>query len=84
MAAAMLLASLATQAQEATLPPVTIIGRSLNSTADVAGFGDIPLASSPLQARALSTEQLREGGVYNLAGGIAAWSTEVDPSIPQY
>jgi iron complex outermembrane receptor protein len=68
LAAAALLASLAAQAQDTTLPPVTIIGRSLNSTADVSGFGDIPLSNSPLQARALSTEQLREGGVYTLAG----------------
>lgn len=29
---------------------------------------------------------LRQGfdGVYNLAGGIDAWSTHVDPSVPRY
>jgi rhodanese-related sulfurtransferase len=25
-----------------------------------------------------------EGEVYNLAGGIDAWSTEVDPAVPRY
>jgi rhodanese-related sulfurtransferase len=29
---------------------------------------------------------MRQGfdGVYNLAGGIDAWSTHVDPSVPRY
>lgn len=38
------------------------------------------------RSRAAAEHFLKLGftNVYNLAGGIAAWSTEVDPSIPQY
>jgi monothiol glutaredoxin len=39
-----------------------------------------------MRSRAAAEELLREGftTVYNLEGGIEAWSTEVDPSIPHY
>jgi monothiol glutaredoxin len=38
------------------------------------------------RSRAAAEHFLKLGftNVYNLAGGIAAWSTEIDPSIPQY
>ena len=29
-------------------------------------------------------EQGREGEVWNLEGGIDAWSVQVDPSVPRY
>jgi monothiol glutaredoxin len=39
-----------------------------------------------MRSRAAAEELLREGfsNVYNLEGGIDAWSTEVDPSVPRY
>ena len=39
-----------------------------------------------MRSRAAAEELVREGftTVYNLEGGIAAWSSDVDPSIPQY
>jgi monothiol glutaredoxin len=39
-----------------------------------------------IRSRAAAEEVLREGftKVYNLEGGIAAWSRDVDPSVPQY
>ena len=38
------------------------------------------------QPRAPPRQLLREGftNVYNLEGGIEAWSSEVDPSVPRY
>ncbi|MBX3621264.1 MAG: TonB-dependent siderophore receptor [Rhizobacter sp.] len=67
-AAATLLLALGAHAQVASLPSVTVTGRSPSSTADVSGFGDTPLADSPLQARALTTEQLKDSGTGSLAG----------------
>jgi iron complex outermembrane receptor protein len=46
---------------------VTIIGRSLG-TAGVAGFGDAPLARSPLQAHIVGTSQLADSGISALSG----------------
>jgi monothiol glutaredoxin len=39
-----------------------------------------------MRSRAAAEQLLREGfsNVYNLEGGIDAWSTEVDPSVPRY
>ncbi len=39
-----------------------------------------------MRSRAAAEDLLREGftNVYNLEGGIEAWSREVDPSVPQY
>ncbi len=49
-------------AQSTTLPPVTVQGRSDTATADVTGFGDVPLERSPLQARVLGEAALTSGG----------------------
>src|SRR5512139_654058 len=67
-AAAALLLALGAHAQGTSLAPVTVTGRSLTGAADVSGFGDIPLASSPLQARVLGAEQLKDAGTSSLAG----------------
>ena len=39
-----------------------------------------------MRSRAAAEEAIRNGftRVYNLEGGIAAWSEDVDPSVPQY
>ena len=39
-----------------------------------------------MRSRAAAEQLLREGftNVYNLEGGIEAWSNEVDPSVPHY
>ena len=39
-----------------------------------------------VRSRAAAEQLLRDGftKVYNLEGGIAAWSRDVDPSVPQY
>ncbi|MBK7514290.1 MAG: TonB-dependent siderophore receptor [Betaproteobacteria bacterium] len=46
---------------------VTVTGRTLGS-AGVAGFGDAPLASSPLQASLFGNQQLRDAGIGSLGG----------------
>ena len=71
MAAACSAIAQAAQAQSS----VTITGRSLGSAA-VAGFGDAPLARSPLQASLVTTQQLSDGGISSLAG-----LTRLDASV---
>jgi len=46
---------------------VTITGRSL-ARAGVAGFGDLPLASAPLQASVFGEEQLVDAGIASVGG----------------
>ncbi|MBS0448588.1 MAG: TonB-dependent siderophore receptor [Proteobacteria bacterium] len=62
-AAASATANATASARPATqLTPVTVTGRAANAIASIAGFGDVPLAKSPLQAAIVSTEQLRDSG----------------------
>src|SRR5690349_17539109 len=42
---------------------VTITGRATPDAPSVAGFGDIPLARSPLQAAVYGTQQLDDAGI---------------------
>lgn len=49
------------------LDAITVTGRSPTGTASVAGFGDVPLARSPLQAAVVSEQQLRDSGGTGLA-----------------
>ena len=68
--AALLLAALPTQAQQAESPAhqtVTISGRSVNSAVSLAGFGDIPLARSPFSATVLNLGQLQDAGITGIA-----------------
>ncbi len=46
---------------------VTVSGRSANSAASVAGFGDIPLARSPFSATTLNLGQLQDAGITGIA-----------------
>lgn len=47
---------------------VTIIGRSLATTANIAGFGDTPLARTPIAATAFGAQQLADSGVRSIGG----------------
>jgi monothiol glutaredoxin len=61
--------------------------------ASMAAIGDLP-KSTPIafhchhgnRSRAAAEHFLKEGftSVYNLAGGIEAWSREVDPTVARY
>ncbi len=77
-AACACLAAAAVPAQEpppdkeaATLPAVVVTGRSAESRASVAGFGDVPLSSLPLQASVFSASTLRDRGTQRLADLVA-------------
>jgi monothiol glutaredoxin len=70
--------------------------RALASIAQASKLGDLsglkrgaPIAlhcHHGIRSRAAAEELLRQGftSVYNLEGGIEAWSTQVDPSVPHY
>ena len=62
-------------AQTTILDTVTVTGRSA-ATANVAGFGDVPLSKSPFQASVVSGEQMRDRDITRLAD-----VTRVDPSV---
>ena len=47
---------------------VTITGRSLGSTASFVGFGDTPLARTPLSANVYSQQQLADTGTQSIGG----------------
>lgn len=57
--------------EAATLPPVVVTGRNTENRAGVAGFGDIPLSSLPLQASVFSAATLRDRGAQRLADLVA-------------
>lgn len=60
-------AALAQDAPVTTLEPVVVTGRGTETQADVAGFGDVPLARLPLQAGVFSAARLRERGAQRVA-----------------
>jgi iron complex outermembrane receptor protein len=57
------------------LQPITVTGRT-TPPASVGGWGDTPLAKTPLQASVFSSEQLKDSGVQRLSELIA-----VDPAV---
>jgi len=71
----------ATQALAQTAPattqlqPITVTGRT-TPPASVGGWGDTPLAKTPIQASIFSSEQLKDSGVQRLSDLIA-----VDPAV---
>ena len=80
IAAAALLA--ATQARAQTSPdptaqlnPVTVTGRAA-LPATVSGWGDTPLANTPIQASVYTAEELRDAGVQRLSDLVA-----IDPAV---
>jgi iron complex outermembrane receptor protein len=56
----------AAQVEEATLPPVTVTGRSTPPPADVAGFGDVPPERLPLQVLSIGEARLDDYGAQGL------------------
>ncbi len=68
--AALLVCSVPIKAQTAapssTLSPVTVTGRA-TPPASISGWGDLPLAQTPVQASVFSAEQLRNDGAQRLS-----------------
>jgi iron complex outermembrane receptor protein len=52
----------AAAASATQLSTVRVVGRSTPDNAEVAGFGDVPLSKSPLQAAVVSAQALRDSG----------------------
>ena len=75
LAACMVAAAGTAGAQGTQLAPVSVTGRA-PATADVAGFGEVPLSKAPLQANVYSLERLQDIGVQRLSD-----LTRVDPGI---
>lgn len=77
IAAAALLATSSVWAQTipAELTPITVTGHKAPA-ASVAGWGDIPLAKSPLQASVFTAEQLKDSGATRLSD-----ITTTDPGV---
>jgi iron complex outermembrane receptor protein len=71
-----LLACAAAHAQDATLKPVVITGQSAARTADVTGFGDVPLKDVPVSATVIDSRQIAANGARRLAD-----LTQFDPSV---
>lgn len=65
----------ATASAPATLAPISVTGRAA-PTASVAGFGNAPLAETPISASIISTEQMRDAGVSRLAD-----LRRIDPAV---
>ena len=42
------------------------------------------IALAGMLGTATAQETIKIGALYNLTGGIDAWSLEVDPSVPRY
>jgi iron complex outermembrane recepter protein len=79
IAAAALMVTTSCWAQTAApgqqLAPVQVTGRA-TPQAGVAGWGDIPLAATPLQASVTTTEQLKDRGAQRLSD-----LTRIDPAV---
>jgi len=73
-AAAWLVASHA-MAQTAQLQPITVTGRATPAVG-ISGWGDTPLAKTPVQASVFGSEQMKDGGVQRLSD-----LTAFDPAV---
>ena len=62
-------------AQTTQLQPITVTGRATPPAA-VSGWGDTPLAKTPIQATVFGPEQLKDGGVQRLSD-----LTAFDPAV---
>ena len=63
-------------AQGTTLKPVTVTGRSIAPSADIAPFTDVPLAQVPASATVIDARQIEAAGARRLAD-----LTKFDPSV---
>jgi iron complex outermembrane recepter protein len=62
-------------AQTTELQPITVTGRA-TPVVGIGGWGDTPLAKTPLQASVFGSEQLKDGGVQRLSD-----LTSFDPAV---
>ncbi|WKB53843.1 TonB-dependent siderophore receptor [Eleftheria terrae] len=60
-------AAMAQASGPAELPEVTVRGQAPTSRAAVSGFGDLPLAKSPFQARVVPLDDLKDRGLTRLS-----------------
>ncbi|ROZ77085.1 TonB-dependent siderophore receptor [Ramlibacter sp. WS9] len=67
LAVTALLLAAAAQAQETSLKPVVITGRSEAPAADITGFGDVPLKDVPVSATIIGRKQIEASGARRLA-----------------
>ncbi|MRD45727.1 TonB-dependent siderophore receptor [Caenimonas koreensis DSM 17982] len=58
---------LTVHAQQATLAPVTVTSQSAPPTADVTGFGEVPLKEVPASATVITRKQIEAAGARRLA-----------------
>jgi iron complex outermembrane recepter protein len=70
------LVAAAAQAQERSLRPIIVEERTAAPTADVTGFGDVPLKELPLSATVIDHRQMEISGARRLAD-----LTQFDPSV---
>jgi iron complex outermembrane recepter protein len=75
LGAATVSAALAATAAEPATDTVIVTGRSEAASA-IAGFGDVPLAQTPLQIRAVGNQQLADTGIESIGG-----LTKLDASV---
>ena len=67
LAVASLLLAASAQAQETSLKPVFITGRTEAPAADITGFGDVPLKDVPVSATIINRQQIEASGAKRLA-----------------
>jgi iron complex outermembrane recepter protein len=65
--ASLFLAAASAHAQDTTLKPVLITGQSAAPTADITGFGDVPLKDVPVSATIIGRQQIEASGARRLA-----------------
>ena len=67
LAVATLIGAASAQAQETSLKPVLITGRTEAPAADITGFGDLPLKDVPVSATVIDRQQIESRGARRLA-----------------
>ncbi|MFM9923512.1 TonB-dependent siderophore receptor [Variovorax sp. H27-G14] len=67
MAVALLAVACGAQAQQASLPEITVNEGAAAPQADISGFGDVPLRELPISATVIDSQQLRASGARRLA-----------------
>ena len=75
-AASLLAVAASAHSQTTQLPQVTVSGQAFPPTADVAGFGDVPLKDLPVSAGVVDNRMIEQSGARRLAD-----LTKFDPSL---
>ena len=68
---------------ESALPTVVIKARSAPSPTELSGFGNVPLARSPLQATVIDEEQMQTYGITRLADIVKFDASVTTPTTPR-